>query len=718
MNFNVTVGLNDKQKEAVLDGDGRVLVLAGAGSGKTRVIAHRIAYLLLEKGVSPYSILSVTFTNKAANEMKERVLKLLQRESIPFLWIGTFHSVCARILREEIEKINIGINRHFTIFDRDDSKSLIKKIIKEEKFPEDAYSPSEIVEYFSLQKRGGKTGQRSTVLNSIYEIYIKRLIESNALDFDDLLLNTLKILKEIEDVRKKYQERFKYILVDEYQDTNDIQEELLLILSQKWKNLFLVGDEDQSIYGFRGSKVRHIVEFPKRYQEVKIVRLEQNYRSFDSILKAASALVAHNKERLGKNLWTDKRGGEKIFFYSGISDREEANFVADTIKNFSENYSFSHFAVLMRTNAQSRVIEETFLNRRIPYQIVGGPKFYERKEIKDILAYIKVALNPYDRVSLLRIINTPTRGIGKNTIEDIEKISKEGNISLFNATKKSVEEKILSQRSVSSIQEFLKIVENLQNKIKENKPSETVEWLIKEISYEDYLESQSDPNKESRIENIWQLVSAVKEFEEKEEGGIEIFLERQALLSDQDELNGDNVRTDSVKVMTIHSAKGLEFPVVFIIGVEDGYFPHEFSKTKEEEIEEERRLLYVGMTRAMDKLFLTNSKTRYLYGTVVERDPSPFLFEIPQKYVEQIYGVAQKKALSWTNLQNRIEETSQKGFRDHLVLKPGVRVCHKAYGVGIVLSTEGVGENLKVNVSFSRFGRKKLLAKLAKLEIL
>lgn len=716
MNFDITSGLNEKQKEAVLNGDGRVLVLSGAGSGKTRVIAHRIAYLLLEKGVSPYSILSVTFTNKAANEMKERVLKLLNRESVPFLWIGTFHSVCARILRDDIEKLKIGIDKHFTIFDRDDSKSLIKKILKEEKFSEEVYSASEIIEYFSLQKRGGK-GYRNTVLNSIYEIYSKRLVESNAVDFDDLLLFTLKLLKEIEEVRKKYQERFKYILVDEYQDTNDIQEELLSILSQKWKNTFLVGDEDQSIYGFRGSKVRHIVEFPKRYEGVKIIRLEQNYRSFDSILKAASALVSHNTERLGKNLWTDRRGGEKIYFFSGLSDREEANFVADTINKLSENYNFSNFAVLMRTNAQSRAVEETFLNKKIPYQIVGGLKFYERKEIKDILAYIKLAINPYDRVSLLRIINTPQRGIGKTTIEEIETISREREIPLFNAIKEGLEEKTLKLRGVSSLQTFLKIIEETLTKIKELKPSEVVAWLINEISYEDYLESHNDPNKESRIENIWQLVSALKEFEEKEGANFESFLERQALQSDQDELNGESSKRDSVKVMTIHSAKGLEFPVVFIIGVEDGYFPHEFSKMKEEEIEEERRLLYVGMTRAMDKLFLTNSRTRYIYGNVVERDPSPFLAEIPQKYIEKVYGVEAGKKLNWNILEDFFEEGKEFG-RENQLLKPGARVCHKTYGVGIVLSTEGSGENLKVNVSFSRFGRKKLLAKLAKLEIL
>ncbi|MCX7829527.1 MAG: UvrD-helicase domain-containing protein [Acidobacteria bacterium] len=716
MNFDITSCLNEKQKEAVLNGDGRVLVLSGAGSGKTRVIAHRIAYLLIEKGVSPYSILSVTFTNKAANEMKERVLRLLNRDSIPFLWIGTFHSVCARILREDIEKLKIGLNKHFTIFDRDDSKSLIKKILKEEKMPEEAYSPSEIIEYFSVQKRGGKSHQ-NTILNSLYQIYSKRLIESNAVDFDDLLLFSLKLLKDVEEVRKKYQERFKYILVDEYQDTNDIQEELLSILSQKWGNTFFVGDEDQSIYGFRGSKVKHIVEFPKRHQGVKIVRLEQNYRSYDFILKAASALVAHNTERLGKNLWTERKGGEKIYYFSGLSDREEANFVADSIKKFSNDYNFSHFAVLMRTNAQSRTIEETFINKNIPYQIVGGLKFYERKEIKDILAYIKLALNPYDRVSLLRIINTPPRGIGKATVDEIETISREREIPLFNAIKEGLEEKTLSSRGVLNLQSFIKIIEETNKKIKEIKPSEVVIWLMDEISYEDYLESHNDPNKESRVENIWQLVSALKEFEEKEGADFETFLERQALQSDQDELNEESSKKDSVKVMTIHSAKGLEFPVVFIIGVEDGYFPHEFSKLKEEEVEEERRLLYVGMTRAMDKLFLTNSRTRYVYGTIVERNPSPFLAEIPEKYIEKVFGIEPKKSFSWSNMNQFLEE-KMFSTKEEKILKPGARVCHKTYGVGIILSTEGSGENLKVSVSFSRFGRKKLLAKLAKLEIL
>lgn len=718
MVLDIISNLNEKQKEAVLNGDGRVLVLSGAGSGKTRVITHRIAYLLLEKKVSPFSILSVTFTNKAATEMKERVLNLLKKETIPFLWIGTFHSICARILREEIEKLNIGLNRHFTIFDRDDTKSLIKKIMKEEGLSVDVYPPSEIVEYFSKLKKGGSKYNPNRIFDSLYEIYSKRLIEANGVDFDDLLLYTVQLLEEIKEVREKYQERFHYILVDEYQDTNDIQEELLSILSDKWKNLFLVGDEDQSIYSFRGSKVRHIVEFPKRYEGVKVFRLEQNYRSYDSILNAASTLVAHNTERLGKTLWTDRKGGERINLFTGFSDREEANFVAETINILKKNYEYKQITILMRTNAQSRIIEDTFTNKGIPYQILGGIKFYERKEIKDILAYIKVAINHYDRVSLFRIINTPARGIGKATIDEIEKISFQKNLSFFDTIKNCIEEKLLSLRAASILQDFLLLLESLSKKIKESKPSEVVEWLIKTISYQDYLESQNDPNKESRIENIWQLVSALKEFEEKEGSNFESFLEKQALQSDQDELNGQTEINDTVKVMTIHSAKGLEFPVVFIIGVEDGYFPHEFSKNSAVEIEEERRLLYVGMTRSMDKLYLTNTKYRNIYGNIVPRIPSPFLYEIPEKYIQKIsfgYGdemnfLALFEQLGWN--KNIFSENKDFSY------KIGTRVNHQIYGDGIVISTEGSGENLKLDISFSRFGRKKFLAKLAKLEIL
>lgn len=717
MVLDIISNLNEKQKEAVLSGDGRVLVLSGAGSGKTRVIAHRIAYLLLEKKVSPFSILSVTFTNKAATEMKERVLKLLNKENIPFLWIGTFHSICARILREEIEKLTIGLDRHFTIFDRDDTKSLIKKILKEEGLSVDNYPPSEIIEYFSKLKKGGGKHHPNRIFSSLYKIYSKRLIEANGVDFDDLLLYTLKVLEEIEEVRNKYQERFHYILVDEYQDINDIQEELLSILSDKWKNLFLVGDEDQSIYSFRGSKVKHIVEFPKRYEGVKVFRLEQNYRSFDSILNAASALVAHNTERLGKKLWTDRKGGEKINLYTGFSEREEANFIVETINMFKKNYEYSQIAVLMRTNAQSRIIEDTFTNKKIPYQIVGGIKFYERKEIKDILAYIKVAINHYDRISLFRIINTPPRGIGRATIDEIEKISFKRNLSFFDTIKICIEEKILSLRTASILQDFLLLIESISKKIKESTPSEIVKWLIKTTTYQDYLESQNDPNKESRIENLWQLVSALKEFEEKEESNIESFLEKQALQSDQDELSGKAEIKNTVKVMTIHSAKGLEFPLVFIIGVEDGYFPHEFSKNSAENIEEERRLLYVGMTRAMDKIYITNSKTRNIYGNILQRTPSPFLSEIPENYIQKIngsFGNTIDFSYTFTELIKNQYTSSDRNF----LYKIGTRVSHDIYGNGIIVSTEGSGGNLKVDVSFNHFGRKKFLAKLAKLRIL
>lgn len=717
MVLDIISNLNEKQKEAVLSGDGRVLVLSGAGSGKTRVIAHRIAYLLLEKKVSPFSILSVTFTNKAATEMKERVLKLLNKENIPFLWIGTFHSICARILREEIEKLTIGLDRHFTIFDRDDTKSLIKKILKEEGLSVDNYPPSEIIEYFSKLKKGGGKHHPNRIFSSLYKIYSKRLIEANGVDFDDLLLYTLKVLEEIEEVRNKYQERFHYILVDEYQDINDIQEELLSILSDKWKNLFLVGDEDQSIYSFRGSKVKHIVEFPKRYEGVKVFRLEQNYRSFDSILNAASALVAHNTERLGKKLWTDRKGGEKINLYTGFSEREEANFIVETINMFKKNYEYSQIAVLMRTNAQSRIIEDTFTNKKIPYQIVGGIKFYERKEIKDILAYIKVAINHYDRISLFRIINTPPRGIGRATIDEIEKISFQRNLSFFDTIKICIEEKILSLRTASILQDFLLLIESISKKIKESTPSEIVKWLIKTTTYQDYLESQNDPNKESRIENLWQLVSALKEFEEKEESNIESFLEKQALQSDQDELSGKAEIKNTVKVMTIHSAKGLEFPLVFIIGVEDGYFPHEFSKNSAENIEEERRLLYVGMTRAMDKIYITNSKTRNIYGNILQRTPSPFLSEIPENYIQKIngsFGNTIDFSYTFTELIKNQYTSSDRNF----LYKIGTRVSHDIYGNGIIVSTEGSGGNLKVDVSFNHFGRKKFLAKLAKLRIL
>jgi len=721
-------GLNDKQREAVLAEDGPLLVLAGAGSGKTRVIAHRIAYLLEEKNESPFHVIAVTFTNKAANEMKERVLRLLGRDSVPFLWIGTFHSIGVRMLREDIEKLGLGIDRNFTIFDRDDSKALVKKILKDEGVDEDKFTPGEVIEYFSRLKRSDAPPKAKGPILGMFDIYQRRLIESNGCDFDDLLLYSLRLLKDVKEVRARYQERFRHVLVDEYQDTNDVQEEMLSLLSAKWNNLFVVGDEDQAIYSFRGSEVRHIVDFPKRYDGARTVKLEQNYRSISTILKASSALVAHNQDRLGKTLWTDREGGEKILFFPAPADREESAFVGDKIREFNSTYDFKKIAVLVRTNAQSRSFEEAFLNRRIPYQIVGGLRFYERKEIKDILAYIRLALNHYDRVSLLRVINTPPRGIGKTTISEIEKLSAERNITLFQALKTGLEEHLFTSRAAAALGDFVKLIEIFREKIKELKPSEAAKWIIEKTGFIEHIEAATDLLKEDRVENIEELVSAMKEFEERERGDMQTFLERQALQSDQDELNGKAVETDSVKLMTIHSAKGLEFPVVFIVGLEDGYFPHELSKGNELEVEEERRLLYVGMTRAMEKLILTNSATRYIFGSLKERTPSPFIGEIPAEHLKLVAGLTPARRSGWGGYEGSRSRNAKLDSWDailtkpqtssHSEFRPGARVHHKTFGVGVVLSTEGSGDGLKVIVSFSRFGKKTLLAKIAKLEIM
>ena len=721
-------GLNDKQREAVLAGEGPLLILAGAGSGKTRVIAHRIAYLLEEKRESPYNILAVTFTNKAAGEMKERVLRLLGRDSVPFLWIGTFHAIGVRMLREDIEKLGIGIDRNFTIFDRDDSKALVKKIMKEEGVDDEKFSPGEVVEYFSRLKRSDAPAKAKGPVLAMFDVYQRRLAESNGCDFDDLLLYTLRLLKESGEIRARYQERFRHVLVDEYQDTNDVQEEMLSILSGKWNNLFVVGDEDQAIYSFRGSEVRHIVDFPDRYKGAKTVKLEQNYRSISTILKASSALVSHNRERLGKTLWTDRDGGDKILFFPAPADREESAFVGDKIRELNSTYDYRRIAILVRTNAQSRSFEEALLNRRVPYQIVGGLRFYERKEIKDILAYIRLAINNYDRVSLLRVINIPPRGIGKTTVEEIEKLATERNLALFQAVRVGLEEHQFSTRAASSLADFVRLIEVFREKIKELKPSEAAKWIIEKTGFTEHIEAATDLLKEDRIENIEELVSAMKEFEERERGDMQTFLERQALQSDQDELNGKAVETDSVKLMTIHSAKGLEFPVVFIVGLEDGYFPHELSKGNEAELEEERRLLYVGMTRAMEKLILTNSATRYIFGSLKERTPSPFIGEIPAEHLRLVAGLPPTRRGGWGSFNGSRPRAEKLDSWDailappqassHSEFRPGARVHHQTFGVGVVLSTEGNGDGLKVIVSFSRFGKKTLLAKLAKLEIM
>jgi DNA helicase-2/ATP-dependent DNA helicase PcrA len=715
--------LNPEQKEAVTHGEGPALVIAGAGSGKTRVIAHRIAWLLTEKHTSPRSILAVTFTNKASDEMRNRVMSLMDKPALPFLWIGTFHSICARLLRADVEALGGPYNKDFTILDADDAAGLVRRILRDRGVSERNFQPKAVRAAISRAKTEGvdsetfaakARGHFAQTIAPIYRTYENQLRSSNVVDFDDLLLIALHLLESVEPVRRKYQEQFRHILVDEYQDTNRIQYRLLRLLSERWGNIFAVGDEDQSIYRWRGADIQNILDFQRDFRDAAVIKLERNYRSTKPILEAANNLVSHNTQRLGKNLWTERDGGHAVKLFAAPTDREEAAYAADTIQGLKGRFDWRQMAVLYRTNAQSRSFEEACLNRGIPYQVIGGLRFYERKEIKDILAYLRVALNPLDRVALLRVLNVPPRGIGKVTVEQLEKMAREDGGSLLDAVRRAAAGDVFPTRATSALKGFLDIVDGTSARLPNVPPADLVEWVLSAAGYVDYIaeQSQAGPDPETRLENIRELVSAMREFENQEGGDLRLFLERQALYSDQDDLK--NGAMDAVKLMTLHAAKGLEFPVVFLAGLEQDLCPHVLSSQSEDGVEEERRLCYVGMTRAMDTLHLSWARQRYVYGQVQERLPSPFLREIPAALIEEVKGVGGapmglQEAAAMLEKANKPKAAPK--------LRVGARVHHAKYGFGIVLSTEGSGDALKVTVSFNRHGRKKLLANLARLEI-
>lgn len=714
--------LNPQQLEAVTYMDGPALVIAGAGSGKTRVIAHRIAYLLQERHLSPRSLLSVTFTNKAAEEMKKRVLLLMKKEALPFLWAGTFHSICARILRADCEELGGPYNGDFTILDADDTTGMIRRILRDKGISEKNFQPRAVRSAISKVKVDGVTAAKyaeaahshfAKTIAPVYSAYESHLAANNVMDFDDLLVLAVKLLEKSETVRKAYQSRFLHIMVDEYQDTNRIQYKLLRLLAGDNGTLFAVGDEDQSIYRWRGADIHNILDFQRDFRDARVIRLERNYRSTTPILSAANELIKNNTQRLGKNLWTEKPGGALLKLYAAISDREEAAYVADRVKDLHATVSWSNMAVLYRTNAQSRNFEESLLNKRIPYQVIGGLRFYERKEVRDVIAYLRMALNPMDGAALMRVINIPARGIGKVTIEKIEKTATGGSLSRLEAIRKLVEGGDVSSRTASSLKGFLRIVDGSRQRLEKMSPSDLTEWILEETGYFSYLAglSRQGPDPEARMENVRELVSAMKSYESLEGNGLRGFLERQALYSDQDEL--DRGTMDSVKLMTLHAAKGLEFDVVFLAGLEQELFPHVLSSGSEEELEEERRLCYVGMTRAKELLHLTWARRRFVYGIPQNRLPSRFLKEIPSALVEEVSGVGKAP----TGLFEAAAMLTESRKRSEVpAFRIGGRVHHSKYGFGIILGTSGSGENLKVTVSFNRYGRKKMLARLAKLD--
>ncbi len=658
-------GLNKEQREAVLHTEGPLLVLAGAGSGKTRVLTYRVAYLIKEKNVHPSSILAITFTNKAAREMKERIEKLVGAGSEE-VWVSTFHSTCVRILRRDIEKI--GYDRNFVIFDTSDQQTVIKDCLKELNLNDRNFPPKSVLETIGRAKdelidpeifaRMNEGDFRLSKIAQIYSLYQKKLKQNNALDFDDIIMLTIKLFADNQPVLEYYQRKFRYILVDEYQDTNTAQYSLISLLAQKHRNLCVVGDDDQSIYGWRGANIRNILDFEKEFKDCRVIKLEQNYRSTQNILDAANSVIENNLGRKKKRLWTNNGTGERIKLYQAENEHDEASFIADEIRALCarEGMSYKDVAVLYRINAMSRVIEDMFIREGIPYRIFGGLRFYDRKEIKDIIAYLRVIQNPSDNISLKRIINVPRRGIGSATVETAERIANSRGTSIFSIISSAREIPEL-QRAASRLEAFTGLITGLKLMKEEVSVSELMQAVMEQTGILKELEEENTEEAESRIENIKELMSVAIEFEDQAENpGLEEFLAHISLVSDIDNYEEG---TDSVVLMTLHSAKGLEFPVVFMVGMEEGIFPGYRSMLEESELEEERRLCYVGITRAKQKLYMTHAFRRTLFGNTSCNFVSRFVREISPELIDDLnddnaaaQGVYGARSNSFSNISS------------------------------------------------------------------
>ncbi|MDQ3635758.1 MAG: UvrD-helicase domain-containing protein [Acidobacteriota bacterium] len=644
--------LNPKQLEAVKQTEGPLLVLAGAGSGKTRVITIRIAYLIKEKIVAPHNILAVTFTNKAAGEMRERINELLRGQNLRSApLISTFHSLCVRILRQDIEHLSEGYNRSFTIYDTDDSSKVIRNCIKDLGLDPKQLSPRQVLFAISGSKNKGEdyemfasrveyADEKRAAIARVFRMYEERLNNANALDFDDLLIKTVRLLRKVPEVREKYNNKFKYILVDEYQDTNPLQFALVKYLTEKQQNICVVGDDAQSIYGFRMADIRNILDFEQHFPDAKTVLLEQNYRSTQTILDVADAVISNNKGRKEKKLWTEKSGGDKIVYFQAFDADQEGKYVASKIYDHQRLNSKDKIAILYRTNAQSRVFEEALRKMRINYNIVGGFSFYERAEVKDVVAYLKLTLNPFDDVALMRVINTPTRGLGKTSLDELNFRAKDFGISLWETLAIITDEKYdqplnLTPRAKKSLKLFKGIMEGLQKKYAESSNSdrpvsEVVIAAIENTGYSLMLKSENSEEAEARLANLEELVNAAVDYDKQEQNGLRDFIDHAALSSDTDKFD----RNAPVTLMTVHAAKGLEFPIVFLVGLEDGIFPHARSINDPLELEEERRLAYVAITRAEKVLYITHSTRRRVYGQEMAAEPSQFLNEMPLDLME------------------------------------------------------------------------------------
>ncbi|MCG1688372.1 DNA helicase PcrA [Staphylococcus epidermidis] len=714
--------MNSEQSEAVRTTEGPLLIMAGAGSGKTRVLTHRIAYLLDEKDVSPYNILAITFTNKAAKEMKARVEHLVGEEA-QVIWMSTFHSMCVRILRRDADRI--GIERNFTIIDPTDQKSVIKDVLKSENIDSKRFEPRMFIGAISNLKNELKTPEdaqkeandfHSQMVATVYKGYQRQLSRNEALDFDDLIMTTINLFERVPETLEYYQNKFQYIHVDEYQDTNKAQYTLVKLLANKFKNLCVVGDSDQSIYGWRGADIQNILSFEEDYPEAKTIFLEQNYRSTKNILNAANEVIKHNSERKPKGLWTANSGGDKIQYYEAMTERDEAEYVVKEImKHQRSGKKYSEMAILYRTNAQSRVLEETFMKSNIPYTMVGGQKFYDRKEIKDLLSYLRVIANSNDDISLQRIINVPKRGIGPSSVEKIQTYALQNNISMFDA----LAEVDFIGLSKKVTQECISFYEMIQNSIKEQEfleISEIVDEVLQKSGYRDMLDREQSIESRSRLENLDEFMSVPKDYEENtplEEQSLINFLTDLSLVADIDEADTQN----GVTLMTMHSAKGLEFPIVFIMGMEESLFPHirAIKSEDDHEMEEERRICYVAITRAEELLYITNATTRMLFGRSQSNMPSRFLKEIPEDLLDSHTG--QKRQTIYPKSQPKRgfskRTTSTKKQVSSSDWKVGDKVMHKAWGEGMVSNVNEKNGSVELDIIFKSEGPKRLLAQFA-----
>ncbi len=756
--------LNDKQYEAVTTTEGPSLVIAGAGSGKTKVLTHKIAYLIGEKGIKPWNILAITFTNKAANEMKERVRNLVGA-SADDIWMGTFHSICVRILRKTIDRI--GFDSSFIIFDTSDQKTMIKKIIKEQNLDDKIFTDKSVLYEISNAKNEMLTPEQYAVRSNgdfrkeniaeMYKLYQKRLKENNAIDFDDIINFTIEILLDNPDILEYYSDKFKYVLVDEYQDTNKAQFTLITLLASKFGNITVVGDNDQGIYSFRGADISNILNFEKDFPGTKIIKLEQNYRCTQNVLNAANEVIKNNETKYEKKLWTSNEAGSLPKVYRGDNEYDEANYIVGEINSLRRNeyYKYSDFAVLYRMNTQSRSIEDILRRENIPYKIIGGLKFYERKEIKDIIAYLRLIHNTADNLSLTRIINEPKRGVGKTSLDNVEQMATSNGISMYEVIKRADEFGL--NRVFGNTREFIATIEELRD-IKDTKViSELIKDVLKKTGYTKALEEENTVEAENRIENLNEFLTVAIEFEEQSaDNSLTEFLEGITLSSD---LDGMEEAEESVTLMTLHSAKGLEFPTVFLVGMEEGIFPGYKSIGEPKELEEERRLCYVGITRAKEKLYMTCAKQRTVFGSTSFNSISRFIKEIPDNMLDGMeeleqstydrfsdsqyewsYGNKSESDLfssSSTYKSNPIPKkavASSYGFKsaesflanlnkpknaniDLGAYKSGVKVFHKKFGEGFINSVEPEGDDLKVDIQFEKAGHKRLMAKFAGLEI-